>query len=312
MALVQQHLTQADWERLDREVFAKDYRPSEVPAVLGWVMSGLSPDQARRLPGANAPFLAFGRLMAALFDRRGRADLRRADHLAPGPRADRGHPGRGRLARAPQPLVGRTAGNRFRGGQVLLLTHRGRTSGRDVHHPARVRAGRGRTSSSPPPTAGSTSSRSGGSNLQADPRCSIEVRGRRIDVLATEVGRARPGAAVGRAQRQHRHLRRLPGRPPWSAAGSPWSAADAAGPPGPGDRSARRRGVGDGRGGGEPVEHVGERPRSRGRRGRGRPSGRWATRRRTAGGSRPRTAPARRRARRRRRSGAPGRAPRPA
>ncbi len=70
MALVQQHLTQADWERLDREVFAKDYRPSEVPAVLGWVVSGLSPDQARRLPGANAPFLAFGRLMAALFDRR--------------------------------------------------------------------------------------------------------------------------------------------------------------------------------------------------------------------------------------------------
>src|SRR3954454_20818406 len=40
MALVQQHLTQADWDRLDEEVFSKDYRPREVPAVLGWLMSG--------------------------------------------------------------------------------------------------------------------------------------------------------------------------------------------------------------------------------------------------------------------------------
>jgi hypothetical protein len=70
MALVQRHLTQADWDRLDREVFAKDYRAREVPAVLGWVLSGLPPEAARRLPGANALFLAFGRLMARRFDRR--------------------------------------------------------------------------------------------------------------------------------------------------------------------------------------------------------------------------------------------------
>jgi hypothetical protein len=68
MALVQQHLSQADWDRLD-EVFAKDYRLREVPTVLGWVMSGLTPDQARRLPGANALLLAFARLMARRFDR---------------------------------------------------------------------------------------------------------------------------------------------------------------------------------------------------------------------------------------------------
>ena len=70
MALVQRHLTQEDWDRLDREVFAKDYRPREVPAVLGWIMSGLSPEHARRIPGANAPFLAFGRRIARRFDRR--------------------------------------------------------------------------------------------------------------------------------------------------------------------------------------------------------------------------------------------------
>jgi hemerythrin-like domain-containing protein len=70
MALVQRHLTQEDWDRLDREEFSKDYTPREVPAVLGWVLSGLSPEHARRLPGANALFLAFGRWMARRFERR--------------------------------------------------------------------------------------------------------------------------------------------------------------------------------------------------------------------------------------------------
>jgi hypothetical protein len=70
MALVQRHLSQEDWDRLGREVFAKDYTLREVPAVLGWVLSGLAPEHWRRLPGANAAFLAFGRLMARRFDRR--------------------------------------------------------------------------------------------------------------------------------------------------------------------------------------------------------------------------------------------------
>ncbi len=69
MALVQRHLTPADWQRLDKEVFAKDYTLREVPAVLGWVMSGLSPEHAAKIPGANAPFLTFGRWMARRFDR---------------------------------------------------------------------------------------------------------------------------------------------------------------------------------------------------------------------------------------------------
>lgn len=70
MAVVQRHLSPEDWDRLDREVFAKDYTPREVPAVLGWIMSGLSPEQARRLPGVNALMLAFGRWMARRFERR--------------------------------------------------------------------------------------------------------------------------------------------------------------------------------------------------------------------------------------------------
>jgi hypothetical protein len=70
MALVQRHLTQEDWDRLDEEVFAKDYRPREIPAVIGWLMSGLAPEAARRIPGANPALLPFGRLMARRFDRR--------------------------------------------------------------------------------------------------------------------------------------------------------------------------------------------------------------------------------------------------
>src|SRR5437588_494252 len=57
MAQLQRHLTQEDWERLDREVFAEDYRPREVPAVLGWLVSGLTDEQALRMPGANRVLL---------------------------------------------------------------------------------------------------------------------------------------------------------------------------------------------------------------------------------------------------------------
>ncbi|MGY1600770.1 hemerythrin domain-containing protein [Geodermatophilus sp. SYSU D00815] len=70
MALVQRYLTQEDWDRLDREVFAEDYTPREVPAVLGWVLSGLPVEAQRRMPGANRLLLAFGRLMARRFERR--------------------------------------------------------------------------------------------------------------------------------------------------------------------------------------------------------------------------------------------------
>jgi hemerythrin-like domain-containing protein len=70
MALVQRHLTQADWDALDKE-FAKDYTPREVPAVLGWVVSGLSDEGVRRMPGgSSAVFRAVGRWMARRFERR--------------------------------------------------------------------------------------------------------------------------------------------------------------------------------------------------------------------------------------------------
>ena len=70
MPLVQRHLSPEDWDRLDREVFQKDYAAREIPAVLGWVMSGLPAEHQGRLPGANPLFLAFGRFMARRFDRR--------------------------------------------------------------------------------------------------------------------------------------------------------------------------------------------------------------------------------------------------
>ncbi|SEP27756.1 hemerythrin domain-containing protein [Trujillonella endophytica] len=69
MPLVQEYLSPEDWDRLDREVFAKDYTAREVPAVLGWVAAGLTDDQLRRLPGANRIFLAFARFMARRFER---------------------------------------------------------------------------------------------------------------------------------------------------------------------------------------------------------------------------------------------------
>lgn len=186
MALVQQHLTPADWERLDREVFAKDYRPREVPAVLGWVMSGLAPEHAQRLPGANAPFLAFGRLMARLFDRQ---EARTFGGSATTTRRDRALTVVTRLVAGGHVRINRWSGgrlgNRFRGGQVLLLTHRGRTSGRSYTTPlAYARDGESFVVAAS--NGGIDIEPQWWRNLQADPRCSIEIRGRRIDVLATE------------------------------------------------------------------------------------------------------------------------------
>jgi hemerythrin-like domain-containing protein len=70
MALVQQHLTPEDWTRLDKEVFSKEYRPRDIPAVLGWLTPGLTDEEALRMPGANRLFLPFARWMARRFERR--------------------------------------------------------------------------------------------------------------------------------------------------------------------------------------------------------------------------------------------------
>jgi hypothetical protein len=69
MPLVQQHLTHEDWLRLDREVFAKEYRPRDVPAALGWIVSGLTREQMMRVPGAKPVLVPIARFFAWRFDR---------------------------------------------------------------------------------------------------------------------------------------------------------------------------------------------------------------------------------------------------
>jgi hemerythrin-like domain-containing protein len=70
MTLVQRHLTNEDWLRLDEEVFKKDYSPREIPAVAGWVASGLPVESVRRMPGANALLVAIAVLMGRRAERR--------------------------------------------------------------------------------------------------------------------------------------------------------------------------------------------------------------------------------------------------
>ncbi|GIH90600.1 hemerythrin domain-containing protein [Planobispora siamensis] len=77
MALVQAHLTQRDWERLDKEHFAPEYGLRDVPAVLAWVMHGLTPQAARKVPGGPVLHIV-GRLLAR---RLARADRRTFRHV---------------------------------------------------------------------------------------------------------------------------------------------------------------------------------------------------------------------------------------
>jgi hemerythrin-like domain-containing protein len=70
MTLVQQHLTPADWTRLDEEVFSKDYTPREIPAVIGWVAFGCPTEALGRMPGANPALVLLARVMARRFGRR--------------------------------------------------------------------------------------------------------------------------------------------------------------------------------------------------------------------------------------------------
>jgi hemerythrin-like domain-containing protein len=70
ISLVQQYLTQEDWLRMDEEVFKKDYSPREIPAVAGWVASGLPTEAVRRMPGVNALLVAVAVFMGRRFGRR--------------------------------------------------------------------------------------------------------------------------------------------------------------------------------------------------------------------------------------------------
>lgn len=77
-------------------------------------------------------------------------------------------------------------GNRFRGGDVVLLTHRGRRSGKQFTTPLlHVRDGDDVVVAAS--NGGIDSEPQWWLNLQADPRGAIEIAGRRTDVVATTV-----------------------------------------------------------------------------------------------------------------------------
>jgi F420H(2)-dependent quinone reductase len=84
-------------------------------------------------------------------------------------------------------------GNRFRGGQVLMLSHRGRRSGTSYTTPvAYARDGEDYVVAAS--NGGIDREPQWWQNLQAEPRTMVEVRGRRVEVvagLADEADRAR-------------------------------------------------------------------------------------------------------------------------
>ncbi|MGY1664752.1 nitroreductase family deazaflavin-dependent oxidoreductase [Geodermatophilus sp. SYSU D00696] len=106
-----------------------------------------------------------------------------------------------RLAAGHTVLLRRTGGrvgNRFRGGDVVLLTCRGRVSGQERCTPLlHVRDGEDVVVAAS--NGGIDAEPQWWLNLQADPRAAVEVRGRRWPVVATEVEepeRARLWAAL--------------------------------------------------------------------------------------------------------------------
>lgn len=74
MALVQRHLSEQDWRRVEKEHFAAAYGPKDLPFVVSWALKGLSPVARRRATAAGGPPM---RILAALagpaFRRRERA-----------------------------------------------------------------------------------------------------------------------------------------------------------------------------------------------------------------------------------------------
>lgn len=49
MALVQAHLTEADWKRVEKEHFQAAYGPKDLPFVVAWTLKGLGPAGLRRV-----------------------------------------------------------------------------------------------------------------------------------------------------------------------------------------------------------------------------------------------------------------------
>jgi hypothetical protein len=74
MALVQTHLTPADWKRAEKEHFQAAYGPRDLPFVLPWTMWRLPVTARRRALAAGGPALTvLWRLTAPAFQRRQRA-----------------------------------------------------------------------------------------------------------------------------------------------------------------------------------------------------------------------------------------------
>jgi deazaflavin-dependent oxidoreductase (nitroreductase family) len=187
MVLVQEHLTQGDWTRLDEEVFSKDYGAREVPAVLGWVWSGLPEDAARRIPGADsAAFRAFARAAGWWFDQReprifGSQGSSRSDRVLTQVTKTVGA-AHVRVLRA----SGGRIGARWMGGDVLVLSHTGRRSGEQRTTPVLfVRDGADVVAAAS--NGGIDREPQWWLNLQADPKGIVTIGGQSTPVVATAV-----------------------------------------------------------------------------------------------------------------------------
>ena len=189
LPMVQQLLTPADWERLDRDVFGTAYTPREALATVGWVAEGLSDADLRRMPGVPAAVLP---AVAFLGRRLARAD-RRTFHAAPGVNGGLRPSDRiataisGPVSRLHTALVRRIGiGKRFRGGDVLLLTVTGRRTGEPRTTPLLfLRDGEDYVVAAS--NGGIDREPQWWRNLQEDPRAVVEAGGRSVPVRAREV-----------------------------------------------------------------------------------------------------------------------------
>jgi hypothetical protein len=87
MALVQKHLTQQEWQALDKE-FAKDYKPSDILFALPWVIHDVPADRWDAVRGfVGAQMVALWRLtLKGRFERRERRAFRYVPGGAPADR----------------------------------------------------------------------------------------------------------------------------------------------------------------------------------------------------------------------------------
>ena len=78
MALVQRHLTQADWDHVEHEHWKKDTTPAYTARVVPWVVHGLTSAQVKQVAGSAGPALpvVWRLFLKRPFERRDRAAFR--------------------------------------------------------------------------------------------------------------------------------------------------------------------------------------------------------------------------------------------